>query len=77
MLRLHPGRRAGIFDLALHGRRATVESFEVDHRGNVYMTVLAEGDRGRDLGQLRQPGHRFFDHADEGEPLSASGGGPP
>jgi hypothetical protein len=76
-VRLHPGRRAEISDLALHGRKTTVESLNVDYGGNVDVTVVMEGDLGRDLGQLHQPGHRFFDHAGEVEPLSACEGTPP
>jgi len=30
-----------------------------------------ENDPGKDLGMLRQPGHRFFFHAGEVEPLAA------
>jgi hypothetical protein len=40
--------------------------------GRVYLAVTIDDDPGRDLGQLRQPGHRFFFTPEEVEPL---GGG--
>jgi hypothetical protein len=51
------------------GKTATVESIEQDFEGRVYLAVVVEDDPGRDLGALRQPGHRFFFRPDEVEPL--------
>ena len=68
-VRLSPRRRADIMDLALAGMTATVESIEQDYEGRVYLAVTVDDDPGKDLGALRQPGHRFFFQPDEVEPL--------
>jgi hypothetical protein len=68
-VRLAPRRRADILDLALAGMTATVESIEQDYEGRVYLAVTVDDDPGKDLGTLRQPGHRFFFQPDEVEPL--------
>lgn len=69
-VRLRPRGRADILDLALAGRTATVASLEQDYDGRAYLAVTVDDDPGRDLGELRQPGHRFFFGPDEVEPLS-------
>jgi hypothetical protein len=46
-----------------------VEAVEQDYEGRVYLAVTVDDDPGRDLGSLRQPGHRFFFTPDEVEPL--------
>jgi hypothetical protein len=69
-VRLRPRGRADILDLALAGKAATVESIEQDFDGRVYLAVTVDDDPGRDLGALRQPGHRFFFAPEEVEPLS-------
>ena len=58
-----------IMDLALAGMTATIESIEQDYEGRVYLAVTVDDDPGKDLGSLRQPGHRFFFEPDEVEPL--------
>jgi hypothetical protein len=67
-VRLNPRRSADIFDIALAGKLATVEAVERDFEGNVHVAVVLEDDPGRELGILRQPGHRFFFGAEEVEP---------
>jgi hypothetical protein len=57
-------------DLALAGRAATIEAIEQDFEGRVYLAVTVDDDPGRDLGALRQPGHRFFFRPEEVEPLT-------
>ena len=69
-VRLRPRDRADILDLALAGKTATVESIEQDYEGRAYVTVTVDDDPGKDLGALRQPGHRFFFSPDEIEPLT-------
>ena len=59
-VRLRPRGRADIMDLALDGKTATVEAIEQDFEDRVYLAVILDDDPGRDLGELRQPGHRFF-----------------
>jgi len=68
-VRLCPRGRADIFDLALAGMTATVDSIEQDFEGRVYLAVTVDEDPGKDLGVLRQPGHRFFFQPEEVEPL--------
>lgn len=69
-VRLRPRGRADIMDLALAGMTATVEAIEQDYEGRVYLAVIVDEDLGRDLGALRQPGHRFFFQPEEVEPLA-------
>ncbi len=68
-VRLRPRAGGDIFDLALAGRAATVESIEQDYDGKIHFAVVVEDDPGRDMGVLRQPGHRFFFDPAEVEPL--------
>ena len=68
-VRLRPRRRADILDLALQGQAATIEAIEQDFEGHVYLAVTVDSDPGKDLGELRQPGHRFFFLPEEVEPL--------
>jgi hypothetical protein len=68
-VRLHPIGRADILDLALDGKIATVEAIEQDFEERVYLGVVLDDDPGRDLGQLRQPGHCFYFGTEEVEPL--------
>jgi hypothetical protein len=67
-LRPKPGR--DIFDLALAGQTAIVEAIEQDYDERVHLAVTLEDDPGRDLGQARMIGHRFFFAPDEVEPLA-------
>jgi hypothetical protein len=69
-VRLCPRSRADILDLALAGMAAIIEAVEQDFEGRVYLAVTVDDDPGRDLGQLRQPGHRFFFAPEEVEPLA-------
>ena len=68
-VRLRPQSGGDILDLALAGRVAIIESIEQDYEDKVHLAVLIEDDPGRDLGALRQPGHRFFFAPEEVEPL--------
>ena len=69
-VRLRPRKGADILDLALAGKLATVEAVEQDFEGRVYLAVVLDEDPGRELGMMRQPGHRFFFGADEVEPMT-------
>jgi hypothetical protein len=69
-VRLCPRGRADILDLVLRGKAATVEAIEQDFDGRVYLAVTVDDDPGRDLGELRQSGHRFFFFPEEVEPVS-------
>ncbi len=59
-VRLHPSKKADIFDIALEGKIAIVESIERDFEDRIHVAVTVEDDPGRDLGVDRQIGHRFF-----------------
>jgi hydrogenase maturation protease len=67
---LRPRQGGDIFDLALAGQVAIVEAIEQDYEGRTHLAVVLEDDPGRDLGMLRQPGHRFFFTPQEVEPLA-------
>ena len=69
-VRLKPRAGGDIFDLALHGKTAVVEAIEPDYEGQAHLAVVLDDDPGRDLGMLRQPGHRFFFSPEEVEPLN-------
>ncbi|CAB3780157.1 hypothetical protein LMG28614_01005 [Paraburkholderia ultramafica] len=68
-VRLHPRGRADIFDIALSGMIATIESIERDFDDHVHVAVTIDDDPGKDFGMQRMPGHRFFFGPDEIEPL--------
>jgi len=74
-VRLRPRAGGDVFDLALSGKTATIESIEQDYEGKPHVAVVLDDDPGRDLGFLRQPGHRFFFSPEEVEPASHTGGG--
>ncbi len=69
-VRLWPQKTADIMDMALKGKVAIVEAIERDFDDHVHLAVVLEDDPGRDLGMLRQPGHRFFFSPEEVEPLA-------
>jgi hydrogenase maturation protease len=68
-VRLFPHKGGDILDIALRGQIATVECIEQDYDGRSHIGVVLDDDPGRDLGLLRQPGHRFFFDTAEVEPL--------
>jgi len=69
-VRLWPQRSSDIIDLALAGQVAEIESIEQDFDDKIHIAVILDSDPGRDLGLLRQPGHRFFFSPEEVEPLA-------
>jgi hydrogenase maturation protease len=69
-VRLRPRAGGDVFDMALDGKIAAVESIEQDYEGKLHVCVVVEDDPGRDIGMLRQPGHRFFFAANEVEPVA-------
>ena len=68
-VRIRPKKRADVMDMALDGKIAMIEAVEQDVEGGVQFALVLDEDPGRDLGMLRQPGHRFFYAPDEVEPL--------
>lgn len=69
-VRLKPRAGGDVLDLALVGKTAVVEAIEQDYEGRAHLAVVLDDDPGRDLGLLRQPGHRFFFAPEEVEPLT-------
>jgi hydrogenase maturation protease len=69
-VRLRPRAGGDVFDLALDGKIATIESIEQDYEGQLHVCVVVDEDPGRDIGLMRQPGHRFFFAPAEVEPLT-------
>lgn len=68
-VRLRPKPGGDVLDIALAGQIALIESIEQDYEGKAHVCVVLDDDPGRDLGMLRQPGHRFFFDSAEVEPL--------
>lgn len=68
-VRLRPRSCGDIFDAVLAGKTAAVEAIEKDFDGRIHIAVVVDEDPGRDLGELRQPGHRFFFAPEEVEPI--------
>jgi hydrogenase maturation protease len=69
-VRLRPRPGGDVMDIALAGQVATIESIEQDYEVKHHVCVVLDDDPGKDMGLLRQPGHRFFFDAEEVEPLS-------
>ncbi len=66
---LRPREGGDIMDAALAGKVAIIESIEQDYEGKIQVAVVLDDDPGRDLGLLRQPGHRFFFDVEEIAPV--------
>src|SRR6202050_5983050 len=66
---LRPRAGGDVMSSALAGKTAVVESVEQDYEGKFHICVVIDDDPGRDIGLMRQPGHRFFYDAEEVEPL--------
>ncbi len=68
-VRIRPKKRSDVMDIALNGKIAIIESVMQDVENEVQFALVLDDDPGRDLGMMRQPGHRFFYGADEVEPV--------
>jgi hypothetical protein len=64
-VRIRPKSRADVMDLALAGKTAVIEALECDAEDRIQLALVLEDDPGKDLGMMRQPGHRFFFGVDE------------
>ncbi len=71
-VKLCPLAGGDVFDLALDGKIAAVESIEQDYEGKLHVGVVVDDDPGRDIGLMRQPGHRFFFSPAEVQPFAKS-----
>jgi hypothetical protein len=68
-VKIKPRSRADIMDIALTGKLAAIEAIEQDAEGRIHFALVLDDDPGKDLGYMRQPGHRFFYTIDEVEPV--------
>ena len=68
-VRLHPRSGGDVMDVALAGKVGIIESIQQDYEGEVQLAIVIDDDPGRDLGLLRQPGHRFFFKVGEIKPV--------
>jgi hypothetical protein len=68
-VKIRPKSRADIMDIALEGKTAIIEAIEQDAENRIHLALVLDDDPGKDLGFMRQPGHRFFYGLDEVEPL--------
>jgi hypothetical protein len=66
---IKPKSRADIMDIALTGKIAAIDAIEQDAEGRIHFAWVLDDDPGKDLGYMRQPGHRFFYTIDEVEPV--------
>ena len=69
-VRLWPKRQADILDMAIAGKRRHHRGDQQDYDDHIHLAARSDDDPGRDLGLLRQPGHRFFYSLEEVEPMS-------
>jgi hydrogenase maturation protease len=67
---LRPRAGGDVMDVALNGKVAIVERVEEDFEGHVHLAVVVEDDPGRDMGEARLPGHRFFFVPEDVEPMA-------
>lgn len=72
-VRVHPQGRADIMDLAIAGKTAVIEAIEQDFEERIYFALVLEDDPGKELGLMRQPGHRFFYTPEEVELIPGKG----
>ncbi|MGA2020979.1 MAG: hydrogenase maturation protease [Candidatus Sulfotelmatobacter sp.] len=68
-VKLRPRAGGDVMDIALMGKTAIIESIEQDYEGKIHLGIVVDDDPGRDIGMMRQPGHRFFFTPEEVEPL--------
>jgi len=72
-VRLHPRSRGDIFDIALIGQTARVDSVQQDFEGEFHVAVMLDADPGRSVGP-RAPAHRFFFAPEELEKMERHSG---
>jgi hypothetical protein len=72
-VRLEPRAGGDIWDIALAGKIAFIETIEQDYDGQFHVVVSLEDDPGRELEELPMLGHRFFFSPEEVKPIRADG----
>jgi hypothetical protein len=70
-VQLRPRQGGDVIDMALAGKIAIIEAIEQNYEGQFHLAVVLDDDPGRDMGLLRQPGHRFFFAPEEVSPVSS------
>ncbi|GAA5509633.1 hypothetical protein [Novipirellula caenicola] len=71
-VRVWPKKEDDSKGLIMAGKIAIIDDIEQDNENKVHLAVVMEDKPGRDSGVKRQPGHRFFYHLEEVEPLDPS-----
>ena len=69
-VRLRPRPGGDILDMALADKVGIIEAIEQNYEGEHHLAIVLDDDPGRDMGMLRQPGHRFFFNPEEVEPAA-------
>ncbi|HEX3674701.1 MAG TPA: hypothetical protein VHU87_10540 [Rhizomicrobium sp.] len=69
-VRLKPHKGGDVMDIVLAGKVAVVEAIERDFEDRIHVAVVVEDDPGREFGDGRFPGHRFFFAPEEMEPVA-------
>jgi hypothetical protein len=69
-VRLDPRPGGDIWDIALAGKVAFVETIEQDYDGQFHVVVTLEDDPARTLEEMPLVGHRFFFSPEEVKPLT-------
>jgi hydrogenase maturation protease len=69
---LRPRHGGDVMDQAMDGKLAVVEGVHQEVGGALQLAVTLDDDPGRDLGEARQPGHRFFFSPEEVEPMAGA-----
>jgi hypothetical protein len=64
---LKPHKGGDVMDIVLSGKVAIIEAIERDFEDRIHVAVVVEDDPGREFGNGRFPGHRFFFAPDEME----------
>ena len=72
-VRLHPKRRADVWDAFLDGQTATVRAIHQDVENQMYVAVTVDADPASDLHDWY--GRAFFFYPDEVEPIGARAAG--
>jgi len=67
---LRPRHGGDVMDRAMDGKLAVIEGIHQEVGGAVQLAVTLDDDPGRELGEARQPGHRFFFSPEEVEPMA-------
>jgi hypothetical protein len=69
-VKLRPRPGGDILDMALADKVGIIETIEQNYEGEHHLAIVLDDDPGRDMGMLRQPGHRFFFNPEEVEPAA-------